>query len=393
MRRQLTAAFVVVGVIFIATFATVRAVSLGDLIRDQTREHLDHDAALIGLVFSEHAAAGLPVSDTDLRGLVDDDQRVAVSRDDAQVAGYAGVAFRAEVAPLSGTASAGDWTVVLEEDPAGTSAIVRSNVRDLVLVSLAMLVLTTLVGSWLAARLSRPFDQLAQAAEGLGRGRFELELPSSRLPEVQAIAAALEGTARSLEEDLLRDREVLAEASHDIRSPLTSLRMELEEWTSRDDLPRDVRAGATRGLAQVDQVDSITGGLIAHARRRGVRQESLHPLVAVARGVVDHWVEALPSGGVRVFVEGDPEVRLPAGQLEQVLDHVLLHVQCADAVRLTFVGEPGQVRVSVFAEGSPDPGSDNHQLARAAELARAVGGVLSGDPFEPDGLLARLPLR
>jgi len=393
MRRQLTAAFVLVGVIFIATFATVRAVSLGDLIRDQTREHLDHDAALIGLVFSEQTAAGLPVSDTDLRGLVDDDQRVVVSRDDAPVATYAGAAFRVDVAPLSGTASAGPWTVVLEEDPAGTSAIVRSNVRSLVLVSLAMLVLTALVGSWLAARLSRPFHQLAQAAEGLGRGRFELELPSSWLPEVQAISAALEGTARSLEEDLLRDSEVLAEASHEIRSPLTSLRMELEDWTLRDDLPGDVRAGATRGLAQVDRVDSITGGLIAHTRRRGVRQESLHPLVEVARGVVDHWVEELSSGEVRVFVEGDPEVRLPAGQLEQVLDHVLLHVQGADAVRLTFVGEAGQVRVTVNAEGTPDTGSDNHQLARAAELARAVGGVLSGDPFEPDGLLTRLPLR
>jgi len=393
MRRQLTTAFVLVGVIFIATFATVRAVSLGNLVREQTREHLDHDAALIGLVFSEHASAGLPVSDTDLRGLVDDDQRAVVSRDDAPVATYAGAAFRADVTPLSGTASAGPWTVVLEEDPAGTSAIVRSNVRDLVLVSLAMLVITSLIGSWLAARLSRPFHQLARAAEGLGRGRFELELPSSRLPEVQAIAAALEGTARSLEEDLLRDSEVLAEASHEIRSPLTSLRMELEDWTSRDDLPGDVRAGATRGLAQVDRVDSITGGLIAHTRRRGVRQASLHALVDVARGVVDHWVEELSSGGVRVFVEGDPEVRLPAGQLEQVLDHVLLHVQGADAVRLTFVGEAGQVRVTVLAEGAPDPGPDHNELARAAELARAVGGVLSGDPFEPDGLQTRLPLR
>ena len=393
MRRQLTVAFVLVGVVFIATFATVRAVSLGDLVRNQTRDHLDHDAALIGLVFSEHAAAGLPIADTELSGLVDDDQRVAVRRDGDPVATYAGAAFRADAVPLSGTASAGRWTVVLEEDPARTSAIVRSNVRSLLLVSLVMLVLTSLIGSWLAARLSRPFHRLAQAAEGLGRGRFELELPSSRLPEVQMISAALEGTARSLEEDLLRDSEVLAEASHEIRSPLTSLRMELEDWTLRDDLPDDVRAGATRGMAQVDQVDSITGGLIAHTRRRGVRQESLHPLVDVARGVVDHWVEELSSGGVRVFVEGDPEVRLPAGQLEQVLDHVLLHVQGADAVRLTFVGEAGQVRVSVHAEGTPDPGSDNHQLARAAELARAVGGVLSGDPFAPDGLLARLPLR
>lgn len=398
MRRRLTAAFILLGIVFTLTFAAVRAVSLGDLIQGQARDHLARDARVIGEMVDRQVAAGESVSDLGVGALVDDDQRLVLRRAGEDVVVVTGTRFRDVEAPLTGMAAVGDWSVQIDEDPARTAAIVRSNVRDLVVVALSMLVMTTFLGSWLAGRLSRPFHDLAGAAGELGRGRFELDLPTSRMPEVRAIAAALDGSARSLEHDLLRDSEVLTQASHDIRTPLTTLRMELEDWAHRDDLPADVREGATYGVAQVDRVDAITGGLISHARSRAIRTDAQGSLLEVAHAVVDRWADALDGGQVRVFVEGDLEVRLTPGPLEQLLDHVLLSISAQTSgeapgeVRLTFVGEADQVRVTVVAADGSPPG-DRAELARSEELARAVGGMVTGDPSEPGGLLVRLPIR
>jgi len=398
MRRRLTAAFILLGIVFTLTFAAVRAVSLGDLVRDQARDHLVGHARVIGEMVARQVAAGEPVADLGVGALIDDDQRLVLRRDGKRVVVVTGTRFRDDVVPLTGMASVGAWSVQIDEDPARTASIVRSNVRDLLLVALTMLAMTSFFGAWLASRISRPFHQLAGAAGELGRGRFELDLPKSRMPEVRAIAAALDGSARSLEHDLLRDSEVLTQASHEIRTPLTTLRMELEDWALRDDLPAEVREGATRGVAQVDRVDAITGGLISHARSRSIRADAQGSLLEVAHAVVDRWADALTGGNVRVFVEGDPDVRLTPGPLEQLLDHVLLAITAESPreepgeVRLTFLGEPDQVRVTVLAADGSRPG-DEAELARSAELARAVGGMVTGDPSQPGGLVVRLPIR
>jgi len=397
MRRWLTVTFILLGIVFTLTFAGVRAVTLGDLVRGQARDHLARDARVIAEMVSRQVASGELVSELGLGALVDDDQRLVLRRGDEDVLVVTGTSFASDAESLTGVAVVSVWTVRIDEDPARTDAIVGSNVRDLLVVAISMLLMTTFLGAWLAGRLSRPFHELAGAARELGRGRFELDLPKSRLPEVRAIAAALDGSARSLEHDLLRDSEVLAEASHEIRTPLTALRMELEDWAHRDDLPPEVREGASHGVAQVDRVDAITEGLIVHSRQRAIRSEAQVSLVEVAHTVLDRWTDPL-HGHLRVFVEGDPDVQLTPGPLEQLLDHVLraisIEVPSEDAgeVRLAFVGEADQVRVTVVAADGWQAG-DQAQLARSGELATAVGGIVTGDPAQPGGLLVRLPVR
>ncbi|HRD61866.1 MAG TPA: hypothetical protein PL137_13235, partial [Nocardioides sp.] len=83
----------------------------------------------------------------------------------------------------------------------------------------------------------QPFRQLAVAAGQLGRGRFDLDLPRTRIPEARAIRDALLTSAGQLQERLTSEQAFAEHASHVLRTPLTGLRLELEDLAGRPDVP------------------------------------------------------------------------------------------------------------------------------------------------------------
>ena len=107
------------------------------------------------------------------------------------------------------------------------------------LFTLLLLVSTVagLIGYVAARQLARPLEQLADAAGALGRGRFDLDLPKTRMPEAQAIGSALRTSAVQLESRIRRERSFSEQASHELRTPITTLRLELEDLTSATTSP------------------------------------------------------------------------------------------------------------------------------------------------------------
>ncbi len=94
------------------------------------------------------------------------------------------------------------------------------------LVGLAALAVATAVAYWLASRFSRPLVTAADVTGRIAGGDLQARMPGSRddLPEFAALADSIDTMADSLERARLQQRQFLLSVSHDLRTPLTSIR-------------------------------------------------------------------------------------------------------------------------------------------------------------------------
>ena len=125
------------------------------------------------------------------------------------------------------------------------------------------------------------------------RGRFDLELPRTRIPEARAISNALRTSALQLEDRVHRERDFAEHASHVLKTPLTGLRLELEDLTLRDDVPADVKETAARSLAAIDEVSNVAGELVELSRKGSLVAGAELPLVDLASQLAQRWADRL----------------------------------------------------------------------------------------------------
>jgi signal transduction histidine kinase len=376
---------VLVGVVFVVSFAIVRAISLWDLVRSEQQDSLDQDVRLMAVALTERDDHGIAAT---VGSLVAPGQELVVRRAGAVVGSVRGATY--DLAPgeqvLTSITTSGELTLQLTQDPHVVTDIVRSNVAQLVLVGVGLLGLTAVVGTWLAGRISAPFAQLAQAADDLGRGRFDLSLPTSRMHEVQAIGIALDRSARTLEARLRVDRAAQEQASHELRTPLTSLRLEFEDLAGRDDVLEDVRDLAGRSLGRIDRLDEVTGQLLREARGRSMMEGARAPLRDVLERLATRWEERLAEHGVSFRVTVDGDVEITPGLLEQVMDQLLAGIDMITGpIVADVIAAEGLVTVDLTG-ATPVKSSLDH----AHELAEMVGGMVAQ---AGDAVRVRLPVR
>lgn len=402
MRSRLTAAFVLLTFLLISLFGGLRAVALRDLLRTQEVSHLQQDAGeLVTTLNALNPEAG-PLKREMVMGLLPGAVQATVVVRGGRPVTTAGRDFVTDE-KSSGTnalvarAAEGPYSVTLVKSSREMDQTVNDALRSLFALGVLLVILAGVIG-YLAARvLAAPFQQLTRAAAALGRGRFDLDLPDSRLPEVRDIAASLRASAAQLERGLRREQELLQQASHDVRTPLTGLRLELEELELFGSLPDDAREGVGRGLRQLDRVEEQTNRVFEAARSRGTFAESQISLDRLARDAAANWATVLGPRGleIKASVDGDLDQKLLPGPVEQVLDLVrddLLRYG-RETVRLEFTGSGGQLHVHVRA-GRPD-GRVRFARSRMHAVRTTVtslGGRSTGDPVA-GGLRIWLPCR
>lgn len=404
MRERLTIAFVLLTVTLLLGAGVVRSLVLRDLIREQESAHLHQEVVLVAAMADDRLASGVAVNDEFLRSVVGEQARIEYDPPHGESvvgrgAEYAGSGDPADDMSASAAVGAGKLTISQSDD-----VIADIISRDLVPL-LALFVLVALVagvvGFVIASALSAPFQRLAVAAGNLGRGRFDLELPRTRIPEARAISTALRTSAHQLEERLQRERDFAEHASHVLKTPLTGLRLELEDLTLRDDVPPDVKEAATRSLAAVDEVSTVAGELVEISRQGALVAGSELPLADLATQIAQRWADRLAGHG-RTFTaaaEGDITITYTPGPVEHVTDLLLADVvrRGSGAVRLVFQGEEGgQLRIRLTAAGRSKPrrddGEPQDRIAQARSVVEALGGRVTGD-HPADGVDVLLPRR
>jgi signal transduction histidine kinase len=393
MRERIAGAFVLLALVLIALVVTIRAYTLQGFLADQEAAHERQEAQLVAAVIVDQVESGRAVTRSLLVQLVDIESRLEYVAPGGGSVVVEGSAYSTDDGVVAAEVRAGEGRVLLSTTARQLLDVNARQLTSLLMLGLLLIILAGLAGWWVASRLSAPFSALASAAGSLARGRVDVDVPDTRIPEARAIGQALRVSAAQLETRLAREREFAEYASHELRTPLTALRLELDDLAVRDDVPDDARAAAARGLRRVDEINDAAGHLVAITRQGALVEGGQVALGDLATQVTQAWGERLAEEKRKVTAraDGDLELTFTPGPVEHVLELVLDEVLGGEgSVRLRFVGNPSHVLIEVPAGvASPPP---HLGVTAARELAEQQGGRVTGDLVE-SGLAIHMPRR
>jgi signal transduction histidine kinase len=258
------------------------------------------------------------------------------------------------------------------------------------MAALAVFALTAaaLVARRQAGRLVRPLVDLATAARTLGDGDLTVRAPRSGVPEIDVAAAALDDTAGRLGELLARERAFSAHASHQLRTPLTGLRLLLESAAGRGE--EDVRRAAAEALDVADRLEQTIDELLTLARSSPATARPLD-VDALLADLHATRVGPLGAAGRALRTTRDdtlPEVRASPGAVRQILavlaDNATVHGRGTVTVRARDAG--GALALDVEDEGSGPPAdADLFRPAAAHRPGHGLGLPLARALAEAEG--------
>jgi signal transduction histidine kinase len=295
----------------------------------------------------------------------------------------------------------GSGRVTVSQSSSVIRDVIGRDVGSIAALFLLIAVAAGMAGFLIATALSSPFQKLAVAAAALGRGRFDLDLPTTRIPEARAIANALRSSALALEDRVHRERAFAEHTSHVLRTPLTGIRLELEDLSLRNDLPQDAHETVRRCLDRVEEVSAVAAELVEITRRGSLVVGAEVPLSDLSAQLAQRWADRLAARNraLTAVVEGDLTLTYTPGPVEHATDLLLADVvrRGTGAVRIVFNAAPdGHLRITVLCAGHT-PGSELggetvDRMSQVRAVVEALGGRVTGE-HPADGIEVLLPRR
>ncbi|MEU8681898.1 HAMP domain-containing sensor histidine kinase [Streptomyces sp. NPDC048611] len=242
-------------------------------------------------------------------------------------------------------------------------------------VGLALVIGSVAVADRLGTRMVRPAERLAGAAHDLGKGRLGVRVPEDGPTELRDAAAAFNSMADQVVQLLANERELAADLSHRLRTPLTVLRLNA---ASLGDTP-----AAEQTRSAVEQLEREVDQIIRTAREQKAQTQQAAAAAGcdaaeVIRERMEFWSALAEDEGRTVRIAGaDQPVRIPvarpdlAAALDAMLGNVFRHTPegTAFAVDVHNAEEAVIVLVSDAGPGIADPD---------AALRRGHGGGGAG---------------
>jgi signal transduction histidine kinase len=288
----------------------------------------------------------------------------------------------------------------------------------LVLAAIAAVVLAVAVAlaGGFARWIVRPLSRVEEAAGEVAAGNLNVRVPATGPPELRRLAGSFNEMVVQLGSLLHSQEQFVADASHQLRTPLTALRLRLENLARDGDGRREGEFEAA--LEELERLSALVDGLLTLARAD--RAASTPAELDVASGLgerVDAWSALAEEQQVRLVarVEGRLHALATPGRLEQVLDNLLANaLEVAPAgsdIELTAARSGPLVEIRIRDRG---PGMSSEEIAHAFDrfwrggadeagfglglaivqrLVHADGGEIELRPREGGGLEAILRLR
>jgi len=288
----------------------------------------------------------------------------------------------------------------------------------LVLAAIAAVVLAVAVAlaGGFARWIVRPLSRVEEAAGEVAAGNLNVRVPATGAPELRRLAGSFNEMVVQLGSLLHSQEQFVADASHQLRTPLTALRLRLENLARDGDGRRE---GEFEGaLEELERLSALVDGLLTLARAD--RAASTPAELDVASGLgerVEAWSALAEEQQVRLVarVEGRLHALATPGRLEQVLDNLLANAlevaPTGSDIELTAARSGPWVEIRIRDRG---PGMSSEEIAHAFDrfwrggadeagfglglaivqrLVHADGGEIELRPREGGGLDAILRLR
>jgi signal transduction histidine kinase len=258
-----------------------------------------------------------------------------------------------------------------------------------------VLTVTWQLARWQARRLARPLEDLAAAAGTLGEGDFSVRAGTSGIHEIDAAGAALNQTASRLGDLVERERAITANASHQLRTPLTGLRLGLE--AALDAPQPDYRQAIVDAVATTERLGETIEDLIALSRNT-TRVTGPLALDALLGELPDTWGGRLAAAERQLQVSADPGLppcRASGAAVRQILA-VLIDNAAQHGVGTVTVharGASAATAIDVSDEGTELSHDQTDLLDRRTASGHGIGLSLARDLAEAEGGRLRLSSR
>ncbi len=405
MRRRLLRSTALIALAAVLVFGIPLGIVGSRLVSAQAEQRLEREAdvAAAALVGNDPAAV-TPQLLSDLAGK---DRRLEVRLPDGSVVaggdrldsddGVLRVAAGEDRGDVAVTIAAAAGSVRGQQGGVWLAVVVLSIIAVAVAVALARLQ---------SRSLARPLELLAERADAIAAEPRALVAADAEPSEIARVESALEGARARVDDALRREREFSANTSHQLRTPLTGLRMRLEELLSVSG-DAVARAEAQAALAQADRLQATIEALEEHARTRGTTAHGSSEVAAVlATHARDTWDKRFGGSGRTLRIDGleqgaarfTPELSRQLGDvlLDNALHHgrgdVRLHVSEDESwLRIAVEDEGAVTPEDPFARGVSTGASSGIGLSVARELVRAAGGELRLACNAPTRFEALLP--
>ncbi|MGD3109273.1 ATP-binding protein [Streptomyces sp. YGL11-2] len=282
-------------------------------------------------------------------------------------------------------------SVVVQESRSTVSAEIGRTLLVILAVALLAILAAVVLAIRQARRLTAPLTDLAETAERLGSGDPRPRHRRYGVQELDRVADVLDASAERIARMLTAERRLAADASHQLRTPLTALSMRLEEITLTDD-PDTVKEEATIALAQVERLTDVVQRLLTNSRDPRSGSAVAFDLDEVVKQQIEEWRPAYRSAGRAIVRSGKKELRAVGtpGAVAQVLatliENSLMHGAGTVALRTRVTGNQAVVEVTDAGPGVPtDLGSRVFERTVSGRNSTGLGLAVARDLAEADG--------
>ena len=302
---------------------------------------------------------------------------------------------------------------------ASVDAIVWSRLRVVFVSGLLTLLIAVAAAYWLSSVVSRRLRKLHTATERLASGDLasRVETIDGGAPELRSLENAFNTMATRLQTLVESQQAFASDASHQLRTPLTALRLRLENTAAIVHDPAATADAIDQAISEVQRLQMLVDGLLALARLEGsaTAREAID-VDAVIEQRLALWAPLAAERDVTITTEVQPALQVEAVPsalahiLDAYLDNALEFAPISSTVMLSTVVHDSSVEFHVTDEGRGMDVNARHRafdrfwrgradgsgtglgLAIAARLAEVSGGTVRLDANLPTGIDAVVEL-
>ncbi|AWE50685.1 ATP-binding protein [Streptomyces nigra] len=389
MRRRLIQSTLAVVLVVIAVFGVSLVIVETRTITSTAQERVDTEAVRLASIVDSRLLGDETVDASVLREQIQGD-RYAEIRIPGKPVIHVGDKPDGDVISARERGEEGE-TVTVQEPRSSVTREVGRTLMIIAAVALLAVIAAVLLAVRQANRLASPLTDLAETAERLGSGDPRPRHKRYGVPELDRVADVLDASAERIARMLTAERRLAADASHQLRTPLTALSMRLEEITLTDD-PDTVKEEATIALTQVERLTDVVERLLTNSRDPRSGSAVTFDLDEVIQQQLAEWRPAYRSAGRAIVSSGKRHLTAVGtpGAVAQVLaaliENSLMHGGGTVALRTRVTGNQAVIEVTDEGPGIPaDLGARIFERAISGRNSTGIGLAVARDLAEADG--------